>query len=203
MTFRPSKTWGSSKTVFPFENSFGSAFHYDLGHQEQENKAHDGRRVFKEFVSRDGTDHTPQTVMTTRAPAVLIMMNNDYFDYFVDDCEHYLITMMIMTMLKGVYMMMMTMMMTRTLMTLMMIWLRELSPQYCTLCHKSLSSANPHQHKTLYQEEKGRKYTDILYHHQFAGSRIIETGDFSRQVSANETSDWQGIDFKNKTRRLK
>ena len=27
--FRPSKTWGSSKTVFPFENSFGSAFHYD------------------------------------------------------------------------------------------------------------------------------------------------------------------------------
>ena len=29
MTFRPSKTWGSSKTVFPFENSFGSAFHYD------------------------------------------------------------------------------------------------------------------------------------------------------------------------------
>ena len=29
MTFRPWKTWGSSKTVFPFENSFGSAFHYD------------------------------------------------------------------------------------------------------------------------------------------------------------------------------
>ena len=29
MTFRPSKTWGSSKTVFPFVNSFGSAFHYD------------------------------------------------------------------------------------------------------------------------------------------------------------------------------
>ena len=98
--------------------------------------------------------------MTTRAPAVLIMMNNDYFDYFVDDCEHDLITMMIMTMMKGVYLMMMT----RTLMTLMMIWLRELSPQYCTLCHKSLSSANPHQHKTLYQEEKRRKYTDI-YHH--------------------------------------
>ena len=46
--------------------------------------------------------------MTTRAPAVLIMMNNDYFDYFVDDCEHDLITMMIMTMLKGVYLMMMT-----------------------------------------------------------------------------------------------
>ena len=36
------------------------------------------------------------------------MMNNDYFDYFVDDCEHDLITMMIMTMLKGVYLMMMT-----------------------------------------------------------------------------------------------
>ena len=74
------------------------------------------------------------------------------------------LTMMIMTMLKGVYLMMMTMVMMRTLMTLMMIWLRELSPRYCTLCHKSLSSANPHQHKTLYQEEKGRKYTDI-YHH--------------------------------------
>ena len=41
--------------------------------------------------------------MTTRATAVLIMMNKDYFDYFVDDCEHDLITMMIMTMLKGVY----------------------------------------------------------------------------------------------------
>ena len=37
-------------------------------------KAHDGRRVFKEFVSQDGIErmgHTPLTATTTRAPAVL------------------------------------------------------------------------------------------------------------------------------------
>ena len=47
-------------------------FNYDcLGHQELKKIAHDGRRVFIEFVSQDGwPDHTP-TVSTTRAPVVL------------------------------------------------------------------------------------------------------------------------------------
>ena len=43
-------------------------------HQELEHKAHDGRRVFKEFVSLGGMgrmDHPPLTTKTTRALVVL------------------------------------------------------------------------------------------------------------------------------------
>ena len=62
-------------TLLALTLCMNTLFNYDcLGHQELKKIAHDRRRVFIEFVSRDGwPDHTPYTVTTTGAPVPAVL----------------------------------------------------------------------------------------------------------------------------------